>query len=244
MFLNADFMVQCVMAILFVISLASWSIMIEKTFVLWKVRKAVGSFKRMAPQIDEAGEKFSVSSGIVRHVIETGLAESRDDLGDEGRADYRARVERAMRSVLAGWLDAAGARTTFLATAGSISPFIGLFGTVWGIMHSFIGIAATGDTSLRVVAPGIAEALLATAMGLIAAIPAVIAYNKIRSALRNSGREASIAVGLAGNRLARIHFAQSRECRSCLDPHPEPSDSMLHLDYGFGIPESYRESRQ
>jgi len=95
----------------------------------------------------------------------------------------------------------------FLASVGAVSPFVGLFGTVWGIMHSFIGIAASGETTLAVVAPGIAEALFATAMGLVAAIPAVVAYNKVTGTLKKITKEALAAIGLVGNSLAREHFA-------------------------------------
>ena len=91
----------------------------------------------------------------------------------------------------------------FLATVGSAGPFIGLFGTVWGIMNSFTAIAASNDTSLAVVAPGIAEALFATAIGLVAAIPAVIAYNKLTTALGRLGQRCGAAIGELGGRLAR-----------------------------------------
>jgi biopolymer transport protein ExbB/TolQ len=91
----------------------------------------------------------------------------------------------------------------FLATIGSAAPFIGLFGTVWGIMRSFMGIAATNDTSLAVVAPGIAEALLATGIGLVAAIPAVIAYNKLATALGRLAQRLDATTARIGARLAR-----------------------------------------
>jgi biopolymer transport protein ExbB/TolQ len=83
---------------------------------------------------------------------------------------------------------------------------VGLFGTVWGIMHSFIGIAASGETTLAVVAPGLAEALFATAMGLVAAIPAVVAYNKITGTLKKITKEALAGIGRLGNRLARLNY--------------------------------------
>src|SRR5206468_9790844 len=111
------------------------------------------------------------------------LAAGRDERnnGDpaETSSERRDRIERAMRLVLNSELRRLETRLPFLATLGSAAPFVGLFGTVWGIMHSFAAIAAANNTSLAVVAPGIAESLFATAMGLAAAIPAVVAYNKI-----------------------------------------------------------------
>lgn len=118
-----------------------------------------------------------------------------------------------MRAELAGLMDRLGRRTALLASVGSVSPFVGLFGTVWGIMHSFIGIASSGETTLAVVAPGIAEALFATAMGLVAAIPAVIAYNKVTGTLKKITKEALSGIGFAGNRLAGRHFCGGIEAR-------------------------------
>jgi biopolymer transport protein ExbB len=90
---------------------------------------------------------------------------------------------------------------------GSTSPFIGLFGTVWGIMNSFVGIAQSGETTLAVVAPGIAEALSATALGLVAAIPAVVAFNKIKSSMRRLVHEATTAIALVADSLARSRYS-------------------------------------
>jgi biopolymer transport protein ExbB/TolQ len=115
--------------------------------------------------------------------------------GAETAGERRERIERAMRLALNAELRRLEVRLPFLATLGSAAPFIGLFGTVWGIMRSFEGIAAAHNTSLAVVAPGIAEALFATAMGLAAAIPAVVAYNKITVDL---GRFAGRMQGLMG----------------------------------------------
>ena len=102
----------------------------------------------------------------------------------ETAGEFRGRLEHAMRAAIAATLRRAEPGLPLLATIGSIAPFVGLFGTVWGIMHSFAGIAAQQDTSLAIVAPGIAEALFATAIGLVAAIPAVIAYNRCTTAAR------------------------------------------------------------
>ena len=205
MLLNADPVVQAVMLILFLASLVSWIIIFEKAILLRGLRRRVHSFKEGSNQIAQ-GLAADVPSELSQLVMDAGLQESQDDAGRETRADYRERVERTMRTVLAGRINQAGSKITFLATAGATCPFIGLFGTVWGIMHSFVGIAATGETTLAVVAPGIAEALLATALGLVAAIPAVIAYNKINGSLKKINREGAVAIAIYGNHLARLHF--------------------------------------
>jgi biopolymer transport protein ExbB/TolQ len=121
----------------------------------------------------------------------------------ETLGERRERIERVMRLALNGEMRRLETHLPFLATLGSAAPFIGLFGTVWGIMRSFAGIAAANNTSLAVVAPGIAEALFATAMGLAAAIPAVVAYNKITVELgRFAGRMQGL-IGRSGGLLAR-----------------------------------------
>ena len=130
-------------------------------------------------------------------MLSAGWAESTTEPKPDGEtaSERRDRIERAMRLALNAELRRLELRLPFLATLGSAAPFIGLFGTVWGIMRSFEGIAAAHNTSLAVVAPGIAEALFATAMGLAAAIPAVVAYNKITVDL---GRFAGRMQGLIG----------------------------------------------
>jgi biopolymer transport protein ExbB/TolQ len=210
MFLHADAVVQGVMIILLLASLACWVVILEKAALYKKASKYVLAFKRAAGTIEDSVDPEDFP-GFTRLVVEAGVRESRDTAGDETRAEYRERVERSMRSVLSGRLDRLETRTVLLATVGATSPFVGLFGTVWGIMHSFIGIAASGETTLAVVAPGIAEALFATAMGLVAAIPAVIAYNKINSVMKKMTKEALSAIALAGNGLARIRFSGLEE---------------------------------
>jgi biopolymer transport protein ExbB/TolQ len=205
MFMSADNVVKGVMLLLVLASLASWVVILEKTIILNVISRQIWKFKRLAMGL--AGEVVPGDfPGFTFLVAEAGLRESGDHAGNETRADYRERVERSMRVVLSGRLDRLEARVTVLATVGSTSPFIGLFGTVWGIMNSFIGIAASGETTLSVVAPGIAEALSATAMGLVAAIPAVIAFNKINATVRKITKEALAGIGLVGNNLARIRF--------------------------------------
>jgi biopolymer transport protein ExbB/TolQ len=205
MFLSADNIVKGVMLLLVLASLASWVVIIEKSILLGRISRHVWTFKRLAQQIENTVDPYEYP-GFTSLIVTAGLTESGDHAGGETRADYRERVERSMRVILSGRLDRLESRVTVLATVGSTSPFVGLFGTVWGIMNSFIGIAASGETTLAVVAPGIAEALSATAMGLVAAIPAVIAFNKINSTLKKITKEALAGIGLIGNTLARIHF--------------------------------------
>src|SRR5262249_32432446 len=121
----------------------------------------------------------------------------------ETAGERRERIERAMRLTLSAELRRLELRLPFLATLGSAAPFIGLFGTVWGIMRSFAGIAAANSTSLAVVAPGIAEALFATAMGLAAAIPAVVAYNKFTVDLGRLAARMQGMIGRPGGLLCR-----------------------------------------
>jgi biopolymer transport protein ExbB/TolQ len=121
----------------------------------------------------------------------------------ESRNELRARVERSMRSALKTEMRRIEAGLSFLATVGSAAPFVGLLGTVWGIMHSFTAIAQAKDTSLAVVAPGIAEALFATALGLAAAIPAVVAYNQITVSLGRSGERAGTSIATLARAIAR-----------------------------------------
>ncbi|MDR1084496.1 MAG: MotA/TolQ/ExbB proton channel family protein [Deltaproteobacteria bacterium] len=206
LFLHADPVVQTVMILLFLASLASWVIILEKSVLLRRFGRESRLFVKIAAQNSEDSlepDSYPVST---RPIVDVGLTESQDGAGQESRADFRERVERTMHQMLAYRLGRLIRRTMFLATVGSTCPFVGLFGTVWGIMHSFIGIAASGETTLAVVAPGISEALFATAMGLVAAIPAVVAYNKITSTVKNMASEAADGISHLGNRLARRHF--------------------------------------
>lgn len=210
MFMQADPVVQAVMLILLLASIGCWVVIFEKTALLRKISHDVWRFKKAMSDPPEAAGVKNMPE-FSRAIVEAGIKESRDAAGGggESRADYRERVERSMRAILSGRLDRVGSRVLFLATVGASSPFIGLFGTVWGIMHSFVGIAASGETTLAVVAPGIAEALFATAMGLVAAIPAVIAYNKITGTMKKITKEALAGISLMGNHLARLHFSRN-----------------------------------
>lgn len=220
MFLHADPVVQAVMVILFLASLFTWIFIIEKYLILRRLRQDMQSITLLPSKATAVEIKASAFPPMARDIIEAGLAESKDAVGAENRADIRERIERAMRDLFFYKLQKAGNRTTFLASVGASSPFIGLFGTVWGIMHSFAGIAASGETTLSVIAPGIAEALFATAMGLVAAIPAVLGYNKIMRTIKEITGEALYGIGRIGNILAR-EFVVHRETRFSPLPAPE-----------------------
>ncbi|MDR3204526.1 MAG: MotA/TolQ/ExbB proton channel family protein [Deltaproteobacteria bacterium] len=222
MFLNADSVVKGVMILLALASLASWVVILEKTIVLNRVSRKIWLFKKIAKDLTNEVNP-EIFPGFTALIAQSGLKESRDYAGGETRADYRERVERSMRGVLSGRIDRLESHVTVLATVGSTSPFIGLFGTVWGIMNSFVGIASSGETTLAVVAPGIAEALAATAMGLVAAIPAVVAFNKINSTTRKVTKEALSGIGLIGNALSRLRFESKEKSISQINKSAPPS---------------------
>jgi biopolymer transport protein ExbB len=185
MFLNAVVPVKLVMVGLAFASLATWTVWLAKTIELWKAKRlARRGIEILATATSlRAAEKelAQVRSPVARLVAAAaGEAERSEGLAPDGVKDRAAtllsRIEaHAGRAIMRG--------TGLLATIGATAPFVGLFGTVWGIMDSFIGISRTNTTNLAVVAPGIAEALLATAMGLIAAIPAVVMYNAFARAI-------------------------------------------------------------
>lgn len=195
--LQAGPIVQGVMGALVLASIVCWTIMIEKTLLL-------AGLQREIKRLGVTGEGDAVNGeGLAARIQRAAArewAEGRD--GGESRAEYRERIERAMRETLTTSLRRAQHGTAFLATTGAVGPFVGLFGTVWGIMGSFQGIAQMHDTSLAVVAPGIAEALLATAIGLFAAIPAVIGYNRIARRVAGLRAEGLAAISAIGARLS------------------------------------------
>jgi biopolymer transport protein ExbB/TolQ len=196
--LQAGPVVQGVMAALALASVVCWAIMVEKSILLGGLKREIGKLAR-AGAGGEAPQGEGLSARIQRAAARE-WAEGREP--GESRGEYRERIERAMRETLTGALRRAQSGTAFLATTGAIGPFVGLFGTVWGIMGSFQGIAASRDTSLAVVAPGIAEALLATAIGLFAAIPAVIGYNRIARRMAGLRAEGLAAISGIGARLS------------------------------------------
>jgi biopolymer transport protein ExbB/TolQ len=210
MFLDAAFPVRAVMIALFLASLFTWVFIMEKFLVFRRCGRVIRVFEEKAREVGN-GAKTDDFPGFTRAVVEAGLAASRDTAGGESRAEYRERVEKGMKAVLARRMEHLGRRAVFLATVGAISPFVGLFGTVWGIMDSFMGIAATGETTLAVVAPGIAEALFSTALGLVTAIPAVIGYNIIVSSRKKLAGRALAGIGHIADHLAGLRFAGGRD---------------------------------
>lgn len=185
MFAQATFIVKLVMALLIFASFWAWAIIVQKLIMYRKARSEAEVFDRQfwsGEPLDELFEQIGTDpSGQAERIFASGMMEWRRSHRTDGGmiAGATARIDRSMDVAIAKEAESLQSGLPVLATVGSTAPFVGLFGTVWGIMHSFIGIAASQNTSLAVVAPGIAEALLATALGLLAAIPAVIYYNKL-----------------------------------------------------------------
>lgn len=198
---NADPVVQAVMAGLLLASIACWALILEKFIRMRGLRREA---RVLAEAATEGGFAPDNGQGVVAAIRIAAEAEAMEG-GDpeEDRNDIRSRLERAMRGALKRELQRIEAGLPFLATTGSAAPFVGLFGTVWGIMNSFTSIAQQKDTSLAVVAPGIAEALFATALGLVAAIPAVIAYNQFAVGLGRSADTMGASIALLAKRLSR-----------------------------------------
>jgi biopolymer transport protein TolQ len=184
-FLRATLTVKIVMLSLIAASLWSWAIILSKFISYRRATKETNMFEDAfwsGQPLDQLYDRISANPrSASEKVFAAGMSEWRKSHRSDGGmlAGTNARIERAMNVALDKSAEHLNAGLTFLATVGSISPFVGLFGTVWGIKGAFEEIAAQQSTNLAVVAPGIAEALLATAMGLLAAIPAVIFYNKL-----------------------------------------------------------------
>ena len=183
LFLQADPVVKVVMVGLLVASVWTWGIILSATFKLGSVAKRGAAFERdftKAEDVDAFHRLRGDDDVPVARVFAAGVAEWRRSTagGTIDREGTRERLATSMGAAVATEVDKLADRLNILATVGAVAPFVGLFGTVWGIMRSFSGIAQAQSTSLAVVAPGIAEALFATAIGLFAAIPAVIAYNR------------------------------------------------------------------
>ncbi|HEY2890589.1 MAG TPA: tonB-system energizer ExbB [Dongiaceae bacterium] len=199
MFLSADLVVKAVMISLAIASIVTWTVLVAKTMELAAAKHEVRSslaILNTAHDLNQAAQQFQARSGGVAALVHAAVAEANlsADVPGEG---LKERVVSRLERIEAG----AGRTHTFgtnaLATIGATAPFVGLFGTVWGIMNAFVGISKAQTTNLAVVAPGIAEALLATALGLIAAIPAVMIYNHFArsiSGYRSLMADASAAV--------------------------------------------------
>ena len=186
MVINASWVVQLVMLLLLCVSVASWAAIFRKVFALKRVNVLNDEFERDFWSGTSLNELFASAAQNAKHagpmerIFASGMREFQKlrerRITDSGALMDGAR--RAMRASFQRELDAVEVNLAFLASAGSVSPYLGLFGTVWGIMHAFIGLAGLQQVTLATVAPGIAEALVATAIGLFAAIPAVVAYNR------------------------------------------------------------------
>lgn len=185
--LHASLVVQLVIALLVAMSLASWAAIFSKHIGLKRVRTANEGFERefwsgsaTLQALYQEALHNAEAGGPLNRIFAAGMREflklREKKVSDSGALLDGAR--RAMRASFQRELDTIESRLSFLASVGSISPYVGLFGTVWGIMHAFTGLANLQQVTLATVAPGIAEALVATAIGLFAAIPAVLAYNR------------------------------------------------------------------
>jgi biopolymer transport protein TolQ len=189
LFLQSDSIVKLVMLMLLLASFWSWAVIFDKALRLKRLRQAAASFEEtfwsggsLDDLYDRVGQRpiDPMSAVFAAAMREWRRSAAKGLLGTAiMRASLQQRIERVMNVTVGREMDRVERFMAFLATVGSTAPFVGLFGTVWGIMNSFSSIAAAKNTSLAVVAPGIAESLFATALGLVAAIPAVIAYNKL-----------------------------------------------------------------
>jgi biopolymer transport protein TolQ len=191
---NASVLVQLVLLLLLTVSVFSWTYIFRKMFALRAARAQTEAFERVfwyggnlaaLYQDTLSNRRKSVDdSGAMERIFQAGMGEfnkSKASMANRPNADAGASLDgarRAMRAAYQREMDALEAHLAFLASVGSVSPYVGLFGTVWGIMNAFRGLANVQQATLASVAPGIAEALVATAIGLFAAIPAVVAYNR------------------------------------------------------------------
>ena len=184
--LHASLVVQIVMALLMLVSLASWSAIFRKLFAIGRVKSHNEAFEKEFWSGASLNELFTVAaakaknSGPMERIFASGMREFQK-LRERRVSDVGTLMDGARRAMRASYqreMDEVESQLSFLASVGSVSPYVGLFGTVWGIMHAFTGLASLQQVTLATVAPGIAEALVATAIGLFAAIPAVIAYNR------------------------------------------------------------------
>jgi biopolymer transport protein TolQ len=199
LFLQADIVVKAVMIGLLCASVWVWAVIFEKVVAIRRANARATAFEERFWSGINLEDLYREAGDTPRHPMEAVFAAAMREwhrsaarlvgASEAGRAAIRDRIERAMAITMQREMERLEKRMIFLASVGSAAPFIGLFGTVWGIMNSFTAIAAMRNVTLTVVAPGIAEALFATAIGLVAAIPAVLAYNKLSTDLaRFAGR--------------------------------------------------------
>jgi biopolymer transport protein TolQ len=204
LFMQADSIVKIVLFLLVLASFWSWAVIFDKTLRLRRLRLAASSFEEtfwsggsLDDLYDRVGQRpIDPMSAVFAAAMREWRRSAAKGLLNTAlmRSSLQQRIERVMNVTVGREMDRVERFMSFLATVGSTAPFVGLFGTVWGIMNSFSAIAAAKNTSLAIVAPGIAESLFATALGLVAAIPAVIAYNKLSN---DCGRYAGRLEGFA-----------------------------------------------
>ncbi|MDI3558840.1 tonB-system energizer ExbB [Bradyrhizobium sp. Arg816] len=206
MFMSADVIVKAVMIGLAFASLMTWTVLIAKSIELsvasGKLRSALKKISE-ARSLAEAQMALGAKQGILPSFLAAALREARMSAGLSSDAGIKERAASSFQEIVRAEARRIRIGMGVLATIGSTSPFVGLFGTVWGIMNSFIGISKSQTTNLAVVAPGIAEALLATAIGLVAAIPAVIIYNHFSRVTKSYLELVSRASGAAARLLSR-----------------------------------------
>lgn len=188
LFANASMLVKAIMVFLLVLSILSWTVIFQRAWFMRNARKAMQMFEEQFWSGGDLGKLYESLNGRgsnvsgIAHVFYAGFKEflrlrkQGNAQGDRGA--LMEGTQRCMRVALTRETEKLEANLSFLATVGSVTPYIGLFGTVWGIMHAFMALGNVQQATLSLVAPGIAEALVATAMGLFAAIPAVVAYNR------------------------------------------------------------------
>ena len=221
MYQNADVVVKAVMIGLAIASIITWTIWIAKGFELLgakrRLRTEIANLKK-ATTLKEASESAAIKGTLAHLLVHDALEEMRLSANTREKEGIKERVAFRLERLVAACGRNMSSGTGVLATIGSTAPFVGLFGTVWGIMNSFIGIAKTQTTNLAVVAPGIAEALLATALGLVAAIPAVVIYNVFARSI--AGYKAQVS-----DASAEVLLLVSRD----LDHLPTERSSQPHM---------------
>ena len=221
MYKNADIVVKIVMIGLAIASIITWTIGIAKGFEVLgakrRLRVEIANLKK-ARTLKEASETAAKEDTLAHLLVQDALEEMRLSANSREKEGIKERVSFRLERLVAACGRNMSSGTGVLATIGSTAPFVGLFGTVWGIMNSFIGIAKTQTTNLAVVAPGIAEALLATALGLVAAIPAVVIYNVFARSI--TGYKAQVA-----DASAEVLLLVSRD----LDHLPPERSSQPHM---------------
>lgn len=217
LFIRADIVVKLVMIGLIVASVMSWSIIIEKIMTYRRVRQQAEEFEALFWSGETLQNIYrQLASGEASPSVRVFNAAMREWVRhDSNRRKTEAgaiipSIERALTNAVAREMEALESRLLFLATVGAVAPFVGLFGTVWGIMNSFQAIAMSRDTNLAVVAPGIAEALFATGLGLLAAIPAVVAYNACAASVQRFASRLDHFADDFINLMARQNTAQGK----------------------------------